>query len=317
MEPSFRAPAGQLVSRRSERFFGREDAPIREALLTEAIVEIERGSGGRSLGFRITLADGTRGYFKPAQTFNAMRWQSEIAAYHLDRELGLGRVAPVVGRAIPYDELVEAARGDGRIDELRPDEDGFLRGAFVWWVPEPLVPARLPPGWERWLLIEGEPAAVTPFQRPGQYRRGRTAPPADEAPVPDREDRAAELSDMIVFDYLAHNLDRWGTRNTNVRTVGEGGPLMFLDNAGSFVLRSPRVPLMDLRLAAVQRFRRSTIDAVRRFDVDRFAARLAADPLAPELDERQLANLEVRRAHLLAHVDALVEEHGEDAVFPW
>ncbi|MCZ7686696.1 MAG: hypothetical protein M5U28_51285 [Sandaracinaceae bacterium] len=245
-----------------------------------------------------------------------MRWQSEIAAYHLDRELGLGRVAPVVGRSIPWSELEDAARGDGRIDELRV-EDGAIPGAFVWWVPGRIVPVQLPDGWERWLRIEGRPARVTPFQRPGEYRRGVTVAQPEEAPEPDTRDRPAELSDMMVFDYLIQNVDRWGTHNTNIRTVGEGGPLMFLDNAGSFVLRSPRVPLMDLRLAAVQRFRRSTIDAVRRLDVERFAERLANDPLAPELDERQLRNLEARRAHLLAHVDRLVEEHGEDAVYAW
>ncbi len=312
------SPGGGAAARRrrAERFFDRADAPIREALATEAIEAVERGHGGRSLSFRVTLADGTSGYFKPAQTFNGMRWQSEIAAYHLDRELGLGRVAPVVGRSIPFDEIEGAASGDGRADELRPGEDGSIDGAFVWWVPERLVPLPLPDGWERWLRVEGEPARVSPFQRPGEYRRA--TPRSSPAPEPaEPEGRAAELSDLIVFDYLTQNLDRWGTNNTNVRTVGEGGPLMFLDNAAAFVLRSPRIALMDARLEAVQRFRRSTIDAVRRLDVDRFAERLADDPLAPELDQRQLDNLEARRARLLAYVDALVEEHGEDAVYAW
>lgn len=309
------APAAS-PRRARERFFQHADAPIREALSEQPIAEVERGRGGRSLSFRITLADGTRGYFKPSQTFNAMRWQSEIAAYHLDRELGLGRVAPVVGRSIPWSELEDAARGDGRIDELRV-VDGAIPGAFVWWVPGRILPVELPDGWEQWLRVEGRPARLTPFQRPGQYRRGVTVAQPAEAPEPDTADRPAELSDMMVFDYLIQNVDRWGTNNTNIRTVGEGGPLMFLDNAGGFVLRSPRVPLMDERLAAVQRFRRSTIDAVRRLDVERFAARLADDPLAPELDQRQLRNLETRRAHLLAHVDRLVEEHGEDAVYAW
>src|SRR5688572_6912867 len=57
-----------------DRFFTREDAPIRSALLGTDISEVERGRGGRSLGFKITLADGTRGYFKPDQTFGGMSW---------------------------------------------------------------------------------------------------------------------------------------------------------------------------------------------------------------------------------------------------
>lgn len=309
-----------IRSERSEdHFFGRADLPILEALATERIVHVERGSGGRSLSFKVTLADGTQGYFKPEQSFDGMRWQAEIAAYHLDRELGLGRAAPVVGRRIEWSALEQAADGDRRVGELAIEADGTLRGALVYWVPEPLVPPPLPDGWERWLRIEGEPDAITPFQRPNEYRDARALPRTERArgaaPAPDTPERPAELSDLMVFDYLAHNLDRWGTNNTNVRTVGEGGPLMFLDNAASFTLPRERVPLMDRRLEHVQRFRRSTVDAVRRFDVERFEARLARDPLAPELDDRQRENLEARRRHLLAHVDALVEEHGQDAVY--
>lgn len=304
-----------------ERFLDHDDLPILEALSTQEIVRVERGSGGRSLSFRATLADGTHAYFKPEQSFNGMSWYAEIAAYHLDRELGLGRVPPVVGRRIAWSELRPAARGDARVGELAVGDDGTLRGALLWWVPERLVPLPLDENWERWLRIEGEPDTITPFQRPNHYRdaraAGRAAPRSSETPEPDVPGRAAELSDLIVFDYLAHNLDRWGTNNTNVRTVGTGGPLMFLDNAASFTLRRPRIGLMDTRLEHVQRFRRSTIDAVRELDIERFAARIEADPLAPALDRRQLENLEERRRHLLAYVDSLVEAHGEEAVYPW
>ena len=308
-------PAGGVEPRGS--FFAHADAPIVASLASQSVVEVDRGEGGRSLSFKITLADGTRGNFKPEQSFNGMQWHSEIAAYHLDRELGLGRVAPVVGRRVAWSELREAAGGDGRIDELRVGEDGTLRGALVWWVPARPTPLPLEPGWERWLRIEGEPDAVTPFQRPNQVRDRQVIARPAEAPEPDTAERPAELSDLIVFDYLIQNLDRWGGNNTNVRTLGPGGPLMFLDNAAGFVLRRPRVALMDSRLAHVQRFRRSTIEAVRELDVERLQARMAEDPLAPALDARQVANLEERRAHLLAHVDALVEDHGEDAVYAW
>lgn len=309
-------PAPVAVPSAPGAFFGHDDERIRRALANERVTEVRRGGGGRSLSFRVTLADGTQGYFKPAQTFNGMRWQSEIAAYHLDREIGLGRVAPVVGRRIAWESLEPIARQDGRVGELLV-EDGDIPGAFVWWVPERLTPVALPQGWERWLRVEGDPDPITPFQRPNEYRAASPRPAPEDVPEPDRADRPAELSDLIVFDYLIQNLDRWGGHNTNVRTVGPGGPIMFLDNAAGFVLRRPRVELMDTRLAHVQRFRRSTIDALRAFDVDRFAARLAADPLAPELDARQLRNLETRRRYVIAHVDALVRQHGEDAVYAW
>lgn len=315
-----RAARHRVRAHAGDRFFEQADAPLRQTLSGEDVAVVERGTGGRSLAFRITLADGTRGYFKPEQSFTGTRWYAEIAAYHLDRELGLGRVAPVVGRAFQWSALEGAAGDDPRIRELRIAEDGTLRGAFIAWVSERLFPLELPSGWERWLRVEGEPDVVSPFQRPGEYRRGRAGAAAREGEgglEPDLPSRPAELSDMMVFDYLAHNVDRWGGNNTNVRTIGRGGPLMFLDNAASFTLPSARVAQMDARLRAVQRFRRSTLEAVRRFDPERFFERLARDPLAPELDERQRRNLEARRAHLLAHVERLVEQHGEDAVLPW
>ena len=49
------------------------------AARTSAGDEGERGRGGRSLGFRLTFEDGSRGYFKPDQAFNGMSWNAEIA----------------------------------------------------------------------------------------------------------------------------------------------------------------------------------------------------------------------------------------------
>ncbi len=318
-----RPDAGIVRVRPTGRFFDHPDAPIREALANEAITEVRRGGGGRSLGFRVTLADGTRAYFKPAQTFSGMSWQAELAAFHLDRLLGLGRTAPSVGRRVEWSALEAAAGDDARIPELLP-VDGALDGALIWWVPEPLRAVELPDGWERWLRVDEDVPPITPFQRANLYRAAIAALDDDtparevpEPPAPDREDRPAELSDLIVFDYLIHNGDRWSENHSNLRTLETGGPLMFLDNAAGFTMRRPRTALMDARLGCVQRFRRSTIDAVRALTTRRFTARLDADPLAPLLDEEQLEHFEERRTHLLAYVDGLVERFGEDAVYVW
>lgn len=312
-----------FVLRRTGSFFDHPDRPVRTSLANEPIAEVRRGHGGRSLSFRVTLEDGTEGYFKPAQSFNGMRWGSEVAAFHLDRELGLGRVAPSVGRRVAWSDLEEAAGEDGRVAELTVSEDGELVGAFIWWVPHRLRPVELPEGWQAWLRVDSTVPSVSPFQRPGAYRRaaaegtGGARDEIEEVPEPDRPERPAELSDIIVFDYLTNNTDRWGGNNTNLRTLGEGGELMFLDNAAGFVLRRARVPIMDRRLAEVQRFRRRTVEALRQLDVERLQARLEADPLSPVLDDTQLENLETRRAHVVAYVDSLVERFGEDEVYAW
>jgi len=309
----------------ADAFLGQADAERIEALRTEEVSDVEKGKGGRSLAFKITLADGTRGYFKPKQTFSAAHWYSEVAAYYLDRELGLGRVPPTTGRRFQWSELRAAAGGDPRVSELGIGADGTVKGAFVWWIPEPLERVRMGRGWERWLRVQSS-LPITPYQRPVDYRadlkrrpgiREATDPSRPIAKAPDVEERPAELSDLIVFDYLTQNVDRWGGGFTNVRSRGEGGPLIYLDNGAGFWLGEQRLGLMEARLKALQRFRRSTIEAVRKLDIERFAARLREDPLAPVLNEKQVQGLAERRSAVLRHVDAMVARFGEARVFAW
>ena len=304
------------------RFLSEEDSERRRSLGVEPIVSVEKGSGGRSLGFRVTLADGTRGYFKPEQSFSAAHWYSEVAAYYLDRELGLGRVPPVVGRRMEWAQLRRAARRDPRVAEVEVADDGSVRGAFVWWVPEGLRALRMGHSWEHWIRVQSG-IGISPFQRPSHYQRARRGEeiPMDghdrgRARSPDIADRPAELSDMIVFDYLTQNVDRWGGDFTNVRTRGRGGPLVFLDNGAGFWLGEQRNELMERRLHALQRFRGSTVEAVRGFDRARFEERLASDALAPILNERQLDGLVERIGALLEHVEAMQARFG-DAAVPW
>ena len=306
-------------------FLAEPDSARVEALRTAAIREVSKGKGGRSLAFRITLEDGTQGYFKPKQSFSAAHWYSEVAAYYLDRELGLGRVPPTTGRRIQWSDLRGAAGNDERVSELGIAEDGSVKGAFIWWIPEPLKRLRMGRSWERWVRVQ-RTLPITPYQRPVDYRadlRGRpgvreaTDPSRPIAGTPDNEERPAELSDMILFDYLTQNVDRWGGDFTNVRTRGLGGPLIYLDNGAGFWLGEQRLGLMEARLKALQRFRRATVDAIRNLDIERFAARLRADPLAPVLNQKQLDGLAERRRAVLEHVDALIARFGEHEVLPW
>ena len=306
-------------------FLGEPDAPRVDALQNQPIASVKKGRGGRSLAFKITLEDGTVGYFKPQQSFSAAHWYSEVAAYYLDRELGIGRVPPTTGRAFRWKDLEKAAGTDERVAELRIRDDGTIRGAFIWWIPEPLKRLRMGRTWERWVRVQ-KTLPITPYQRPVDYRsdlrrrpgvREATDPSRPLAGEPDQEGRPPELSDQIVFDYHTQNVDRWGGDFTNVRTRGEGGPLIYLDNGAGFWLGEQRLGLMESRLKALQRFRRSTIEAVRSLDVDALAKRLRTDPLAPVLNEKQLGGLRERRQAVLDHVEAMVARFGEAAVLPW
>jgi hypothetical protein len=325
----------------AELFDPREDEAVLRVLREDEIVAVERGRGGRSLSFRVTFASGARGYFKPEQTFSGMHWYAEIAAYHLDRALDARRTAPSTGRTLPWALLEPAARGDARVPEIVVSEDGMVRGAMIAWIEERLVPIAPPLGWQRTLRIAPW-TGPDPFV-PLRDLRGVAVGAADGGgldagpdggvvvawdggvvedggvggPRWDAEARAAELSDLVVFDYLAHNGDRWGGHFTNVRTRGEGGPLVYLDNAAGFSPRRARLTAMDLRLEHVERFRAATLRALERLDVDALDARLASDPLAPLLDARQLAHLEERRVAAVERIERSVAQHGRALALPW
>ena len=324
-----------------------EDEEITERLRTEEIVAVERGRGGRSVAFRLTLASGARAYFKPEQTFSGTHWYAEIAAFHLDRLLRVNRTAPSTSRVVPYALLEPALAGEARARELILREDGTVRGAIIAWVEERLVPIDPPDGWESALRLS-EPAPVFPFVAPIELRRAQAAREASsDGGVPsdagerssdaalglsdagpedgrgwDREARARELSIVVAFDFLTQNGDRWGGNFTNVRMRGEGGPIILLDNAAGFWRRRARSSrrarpiVVDPRLAFVERFDAAFVRRVRRLDVGALRARLAGEDL-PILDDAQLEYLEERRQALIRHVDAVVEREGEDRALAW
>jgi hypothetical protein len=294
-------------------FLGTADEPIRRVLGSAEIEKVKKGSGGRSLAFKLWLDGDTQGYFKPEQTF-AANWFSELASYYLDRELGLGRVPPAIGRRIEWDRLrVHAARDPKRTEVVV--RDGTVRGAVVWWVPDDPTRIKLPSGWESWLRIE--PAQrPSPFQQPRDYfrqNRGSARTLIPKAREPKVAERLAELSDLIVFDYLIGNIDRWSADFTNVRTVGPAGVLMYLDNANGFELRKEPSKILEARLTFVQRFRKKTIEALRNLDVKALERRMAKDPLAPLLSEAQFDDLDTRRRRVLEHVASMRKQYGQQA----
>jgi hypothetical protein len=319
-------PAAGAAPAAAPGFLGEPDAALLERLARGPLARVKKGSGGRSLAFKLTLADGTEGYFKPEQSFSGTIWFAEVVAHRLDRALSIGHVPPVVARRLPWSSLAAAAGDDERIPEVTIGGDGQVRGALIAWLSQPLVPARTPPGWENWIRVEPfPPYGVTPFQRASQHgvalREVReraeqglgAARYYERAPDADRPDRAAELSDMLVLDFLTNNIDRWGGGNGNVLTLGAGGPLVMLDNSAGFSRGPHRRSLMDGRFFPCQRFRKRTIDALERFDVAAFGAALARDPLGPFLDAYLLAGLAERRTAVLAHVADLRARFGDAA----
>lgn len=254
-------------------FLGRPERAVLDELRSGNVASMTKGGGGRTLAFDITFDSGARAHWKPEQKGSSTSWYADVVVYYLDRALGLGRVPPVVARSLPLDE-----------------SGSPVRGALSQALGDQPVPAVTPPGWENWLRAERKPAT----------------------PEPSRADLPAELSDIIVLDFLTLNPSRFGRKNANLFTLGPGGPLVLLDNGDAFSKGPARRGALD----ALAKFRRRTIDAVRALDVQALGQTLTADPLGPFLDTNMLRGLETRRKAVLEHVAKQERRYG-DTVYAW
>ena len=285
-------PAPTAVPAVDPRQFG----GVSEARILEAIrgarVTGRQNVGSTSVNLHLRLEGGIDAAWKPRTSTHRDSYRAEIAAYRLNRLLGLTRVPPAISRAIPRATL--------RLAPDSPvlfDRDNTARGAAIYWVPV-LRPSRIDGAeeqerWGRWL------------------RQGRAAPP-------DQAQRAEEISTLLVFDFLTGNWDRWSGANVPMDAQGH---LIYRDNNGGF--EEPFVDGLLQRsrslLQRTQRFNRAVIGRARALTEASVRAEMALDPdptFAP-LTPGQLRSLLRRRDLLLEYVDGLVRRYGEAAVLPW
>lgn len=274
-----------------------------ERLASAPITEITRNPGGATITLRVRFGDGNRAVWKPEQKHSASNFRAEIAAYHLDRIVGFSRTAAVVGRSLGYPHVLEQLEASGAdadfIERFRaevPARDGRVAGALIAWHAGKLTSAEPPKGWTEGL---------------------RSKDPVRE----ELAKRLPEWSDLVVFDFLIDNTDRWS--GGNVLSLG-GGALIFLDNAAGFApWRASKGETTLSRVEPICRFRRATIETLRALGPtapaeSRLGARLehslANDPLAPVLGKAQFHALDTRVERLLEHVARCSEELGDEVV---
>ncbi len=257
-------------------------------LATAEIVELTPNKGGGSVSLKARFADGKKAAIKLQQSGHPTDPRAEIAAYHLDRLLGFGRTAVVVGRSFALADLRAALVSGGadaafleRFDRVLVAPEGRIAAALVAWHTAPLTPEEAAPAWASAL---GSKEAVTG----------------------DALSRLAEWSDLAVFDFLIDNPDRLS--GGNVLRLDKDGPLVFLDQGAAFGKNrlAQKLTLKD-RLDAVCRFRKDTLSALAGKGEslgEQLRKSLSADPLAPVLDPAQLAGVDDRAKLLADHVRA-------------
>ena len=276
-------------------------APLR----TGQVTAIKFNRGGTSLSLRIDFDNGARAAFKPEQVHPQSNPRREIAAYRLDRLLGLDRVPPAVGRTFTLAEL-EAAVAPGQrhnLPRLRTEaihRKGVVKGELSWWIPA-IREARI-----AGFGIDETDGIVT-WKR---YLRAGAEVPAEHAWL------VRQISDVIVFDFLLDNTDRWSGNNAQIGEGPDAEVLYFMDNTLALTNNPKGHRKSRTYLARVQTFSRRLIARLRALTEDEVRAAIAGDPAPFEalMTEREIAALMARRDRLLEYVDGLVAEHGEDKV---
>jgi hypothetical protein len=203
---------------------------------------IVRNRGGSSITFRMRVASGGKFAFKPDQLSGTSRYRAELAAYRLSERLGYGRVPPSCERSFPSGTLANAAGADDEFldrlrRELRVTDGGRVRGAAILWV-------------DGIRSLEVYPGQVA----------GHALEPA--------------LSDMILFDELCGNWDRWSGGNVFADESGQN--LVLIDNAAAFgPIGDERRARMDRVLDLARAPTPAMLDALARLTRDDVAAALA------------------------------------------
>jgi len=300
----FSVRRGSAIIGMPDSVFGAPDPELLAPVAATPITKVKLNHGGTSLSLRIDFASGARAAFKPLQIHPQSDPRREIAAYRIDRLLGIGHVPPAKSAAFAVDDLVAAiepmgrAYAAGRIADEALAKDGRLCGEVSWWIPE-IKLARI--GGHG--IDEPEGEALW-----SDYLQAGAVIPAELGPL------VAQIATVIVFDVLIDNSDRWSGNNT------QGSPdnrmLYFMDNTLSFSAFTHGHAANLSKLGRIQVFPRALVDKLRALTVDAIAAALGRedDLLGPLLTRVEIRAIISRRDHILEYIDRLIAELGEDTV---
>jgi hypothetical protein len=280
-------------------FMGMSDELLLERVRTQPIVRFKLNHGGSSLSFRVEFADGSRAAWKPNQTNMQTIPRKEIAAYRLNRLLGLNAVPPAAPRVVTRDELLGHLHPDSLVAlprikaETLFGSDGRTIGTASYWVP----------------VIKD-----SGFDTPEGRQQGQIWLTQGQAVPPDKVHMAAQLSDLAVFDFLTANPDRYS--GGNMKMSPDGKQLFYMDNTMSFYVDPNGIPRNREVLQRTQRFSRKLYTSLDRINAPTLEKALSEEIGAPYeiLTPAEIAAVVARREVVRQHVGALVSAFGERKV---
>jgi hypothetical protein len=279
----------------SGTFLGMSDDLLLARVRTQPIVRFKFNHGGSSISFRVEFADGSRAAWKPTQTNTQTIPRKEIAAYRLNRLLGLNAVPPAAPRAVSRDELFghlhpESLEAIPRIKaETIFDANGQTLGTASYWIP----------------IIKD-----SGFDKPEGEKQVQAWLSQGEPIPPEQESMARQVSDLIVFDFLTSNPDRYS--GGNMKMSPDGRQLFYMDNTMSFFVDPEGPPKNREVLLRTQRFSRSLYEALDRVTAPTLERALAQEAGAPYeiLTPAEIAGVVGRRVVVHQYIDALIAQFG-------
>ncbi len=290
-------------SKYSGMFNGMADVELLLPLRDSPIASVKFNKGGSSISLRIDFENGARAAFKPNQS----NWQSvprrEIAAYRLNRMLGLNSVPPAIGRSFTLKDILGAMEPSsvGFKPRMRAEivqtEDRVV-GELSWWIP--VIRHGTIDGYK----IDSMEGIVS-WKR--YLRVGGRFPEASRAIL-------EQISDLVLFDFVINNPDRWS--GGNARVNDDRSILYFMDNTMSFGKSKMGHRKSRIYFQRCQMFSRRLVEKLREMDETTLREILEFDvePFDFFLEDAEIIALMSRRDLALEYIDALIRKYGEEKV---
>lgn len=266
-------------------------------VLLEAPVSRFRPVGTSSIVFRATQNGTFDAAFKSSSEERPNAHAAEIGAYRTARVLGLDNVPPAITRRFTEESMRSRMQPFSAWTELQSWiglHAGHVNGASIYWIDgmrDSDIDTRA--GTRRYTAWLGHDGTI------------------DEGDLA----LARDVSNMIAFDCLIGNWDRWSGGNAKGDQAGKR--LYIRDHDVAFPGRLSEALLRRLfdRLAPVERFSKDFVARLRTLDRARFQRELALDPAGSVLlDAKQIDAMLDRRAAVLSHVDSLIVMHGTQSI---
>jgi hypothetical protein len=276
-------------------FLGMSDELLLARVRNQPIARLKLNKGGSSLSFRVDFADGSRAAFKPAQTNLQTVPRKEVAAYRLNRLLGLNAVPPATARSVSREDLLAKLHPDSleALPRIRAETIfnplGKTAGVFSYWIPE-IKDSGLDKG-------EG-------LRESALWLTHGTEIPLDKRPL------AAQMSDLILFDFLTANPDRYS--GGNIKMSPDGSQLYFMDNTMAFFLSPEGHQRNRQVLQRTQRFTRHLYRALGRVTMPALEKLMSGeDDREDVLTPSEIRAVVARREVAQRHIETLASAYGE------